>query len=170
MRTGKGLLRAARMAVPSLHFFLPPRQSATITPHYFSTVINPMASLTEQLTDELSRHPQIQLALLFGSMASGLATDDSDIDLAILADTELGCDFKMELIACLASIFGRPVDVVDLRMCGADVVGQALKGKRLIGSDVTQAQLLTRQLIDHADYYPLQQRTLKERRDLWTQS
>ena len=41
-------------------------------------------SVDEQLRDVLSRFPVVQLAILFGSVASGQARPDSDLDLGIL--------------------------------------------------------------------------------------
>ena len=38
----------------------------------------------EQLAALLSRYPEIRLALLFGSMATGKARADSDIDLGFV--------------------------------------------------------------------------------------
>ena len=41
------------------------------------------------------------------------------------------------------------------------------EGRRLLGDNATYAALLTRHLLNAADFLPLQQRILKERRDAW---
>lgn len=70
---------------------------------------------TASLVSTLSRHPEIRLAIVFGSIARGTARADSDIDLAVLASRPLLAEDKMRLIADIAAATGRPVDLVDLR-------------------------------------------------------
>ncbi len=70
--------------------------------------ITPMAdALDQQLRDILANYPQIELAILFGSMANGRATPQSDIDLAVQADKPLDATLKMALIGDLAEAFGK---------------------------------------------------------------
>ena len=68
----------------------------------------------ERLRLVLKKHPQILLAVLFGSLAKNAAGVDSDIDLAVSADRPLSAYEKMQLIMDLAETIGRPVD---LRRC-----------------------------------------------------
>jgi predicted nucleotidyltransferase len=58
----------------------------------------------------LSAHPQVRLALLFGSTARGDAGPESDLDVAVLAP---GAD-ALGLAAALRDATGRDVDVVSL--------------------------------------------------------
>ena len=123
----------------------------------------------DPLLDVLRRHPEINLAILFGSVAAGSATRDSDLDLAVAADRPLDAEAKLNLIADLAEATGRPVDLIDLHSVGEPLLGQVLKhGKRLLGSDERYARLLTRHLIDEADFMPYYRRVLAERRRAWT--
>lgn len=115
----------------------------------------------------LSQYPQIKLAILFGSLAAGNASPDSDIDLGILAQTPLSADFKLQLIQIIGAELGRPVDIVDLYHVPEPITGQVFKGVRLIGDDTTYANLLTRHLLNVADFLPLHQRILTERRNQW---
>ena len=126
-----------------------------------------MRALDKQLAQFLSRYPQFKLAILFGSQATGGATAKSDIDLALLANAPMSSSLKLDLIEQIGASFGRPVDIVDLFFAAEPVLGQVFKGKRLLGDDVTYATLLTRHLINTADFVPLQQRILSERRDAW---
>ena len=119
------------------------------------------------LTALLSHYPQIKLAILFGSQATGNARPDSDIDLGLLAQTPLTSDFKLQLIQPIGAEFGRPVDIVDLYYVPEPITGQVFKGMRLVGSDTTYAELLTRHLLNVADFLPLHQRILTERRNRW---
>jgi len=126
-----------------------------------------MSSLEKKLSRFLARYPQFKLAILFGSQATGHITGESDIDLALLSDTPISSKLKLELVESIGARFGRPVDIVDLYHAAEPVTGQALKGKRLLGDDATYANLLTRHLINTADFVPLQQRILDERLTAW---
>ena len=50
----------------------------------------------------VQKHPAIQLAILFGSLANGSARPDSDLDLAVSAGRPLEVQEKIELIEELA--------------------------------------------------------------------
>ena len=105
--------------------------------------------------------------MLFGSQAHGDATEDSDIDLALLCAAPIPSSLKLELIELIGATFGRPVDIVDLFFAAEPILGQVFKGVRLLGDDATYADLLTKHLINTADFVPLQQRILTERRNAW---
>lgn len=123
--------------------------------------------MKQQLTALLKKHSFVKLAILFGSQAAGKARADSDIDVAVLADAPLSVAQKLLLTGEIADAFGKPVDLVDLHTAGEPLLGQVFKGQRLVGSTVVYAQVLSRHLIDSADFLPLQQRILKERREAW---
>jgi len=126
-----------------------------------------MRTLDKQLARFLSRYAEFKLAILFGSQAMGNATRDSDIDLALLSDAPISSSKKLQLVEQIGAKFGRPVDIVDLFFAAEPVLGQVFKGKRLLGDDVTYARLLTKHLINTADFGPLQKRILTERRNAW---
>ena len=116
----------------------------------------------------LARHPEIDLAVLFGSLATGSARPDSDVDLAVGALAPLGREERMTLISELAEQLGRPVDLIDLASVGEPLLGQILThGRRLLGSDERYARLLARHLFDNADFTPYRNRILRERRQRW---
>jgi uncharacterized protein len=92
----------------------------------------------------------------------------SDLDVAVSADQPLTVERKMDLIAGLAGITGRSVDLVDLRTVGEPLLGQILAGgRRILGSDQSYARLVTRHLFDQADFLPYRDRMLAERRGKW---
>ena len=127
-----------------------------------------MPVIDDRLIRILRRHPNIRLAILFGSRAGGGARSDSDIDLALLADEPLSGTIVLELTEAIGGEFGCPVDIVDLYHVPQPITGQVFKGIRLLGDNRTYAELLTRHLIDSADFLPLRQRTLAERQAAWT--
>ena len=124
--------------------------------------------IDQLIRDVLQDHPCISLAILFGSMAKGSARPDSDLDLAVYAGRPLAAEEKMRLIEALAVLIGRPVDLVDMHTAGLPVLGQIFsKGRRIHGSSSLYASLLTRFQIDSADFMPIRQRVLEERRRRW---
>ena len=126
-----------------------------------------MSLIAKQLTELLSNYPQIELAILFGSNAHGTESADSDIDLAVRAAQPITADFKLELMGQIGTLFGRPADIVDLFVAAEPLLGEVLNGQRLLGSDESYARMLTRHLFNMADFVPLQQRILSERRHAW---
>lgn len=128
----------------------------------------PSRPIIAALQATLARHPGLELAIVFGSVAGGTQDAQSDVDLAVQAACPLDASMKMALVAELAEATGRAVDLIDLRSAGEPLLGQILvHGRRLLGSDEAYARLLSRQLIDAADFLPCAQRILDERRQAW---
>ena len=126
--------------------------------------------IIKQLHAFFAPHGDVELVILFGSLAQGKARPDSDLDIAVMYQHTLTQEQRRQLIEQLALQFGRPVDLIDLRTAGEPLLGQIFKGLRVLGSDENYARCLTRHLIDAADFLPLQQRILKQRRERWTNS
>jgi predicted nucleotidyltransferase len=127
-----------------------------------------MKSVNEQVLHALSGFPEIRLVLLFGSRASGRPRPDSDVDLGMLTDTPLSAERRASIIEAVARATGCPVDLVDLHDAPEPVLGEALKGIRLLGDATDHARLLTRHVLNAADFLPLRERILAERRAAWT--
>ena len=120
------------------------------------------------LQEVLLRIQNIQLAVLFGSVAKETANSDSDLDIAVLADHKLSSDEKIQLIQGLAERIGRPVDLIDLFDPPQPLLGQIIKtGRKIFGTDEAFAKLAYRNMVDQADFMPLRSRALLERRDAW---
>ena len=127
-----------------------------------------MSSIDDDIRAVLTRHPGIRLAILFGSMVTGRARRDSDVDLALAAERPLKMDEKMVLTADLAEATGRPIDLIDLHAVGAPLLGQIIKrGRRVLGTDERYAELIKRHLFEEADFMPYYRRMLGERRAAW---
>ena len=125
-------------------------------------------SICAALQDALARRPGLQLAIVFGSVARGAEHAQSDVDLALQTAHPLDAELKMAIVADLAQATGRGVDLIDLRTVGQPLLGQILAhGQRLLGSDEAFARLLSRHLVDAADFLPCAQRIVDERRRAW---
>lgn len=136
----------------------------TLTPPPAQTTHDSDASLR----DVLAGFPGVVLAFIFGSVAQGRATRDSDLDMAVATRQALSADQKMALIAALAARTGRPIDLIDLNTVGQPLLGQIVRhGRRLLGSAAAHGQLISRHLVEEADFMPLRNRILQERRAAW---
>jgi len=129
---------------------------------------DPRSAPYPALRAALRAHPHIHTAIVFGSIATGRAHPDSDLDFAVQADRPLSATQKQQLIEDLALATGRPVDLVDLSTVGVALLGQILKhGHRIHGTDTAYAELLSRHLVDAEDFLPSVRRMLAERRKTW---
>jgi predicted nucleotidyltransferase len=127
-----------------------------------------MSTTLSQVRNVLESQPGIRQAVVFGSVASGRARADSDLDIAVDAGRPLDASAKARLIEALAAATGRAVDLIDLRTAGEPLLGQILKhGHRVVGSDAERAELIRRHLFDAEDFLPYVDRMLHERRRAW---
>ena len=128
-----------------------------------------LLTTTEQtLQRVIHRHPHITLAILFGSCAIGNARPDSDIDIAVTAERPLTLGERTELVTEISEATGRPVDLIDLTAAGEPLLGQILtKGRRLTEAPEPFARLLAQHWLDAADFLPIRNRILEERRKAW---
>lgn len=126
--------------------------------------------LLEELKSLFARTPDIRLAVLFGSLARGHAHAGRDIDIAAAGAAPLSAERRKELIEELAMLTGRPVDLVDLRVAGLPIITQALtKGKLIYCQDRNlYADMIKRMWYERADFGPIRERILAERRRAWT--
>ncbi|WP_374090230.1 nucleotidyltransferase family protein [Methylomicrobium lacus] len=124
--------------------------------------------LKQALQAVLAKQEGVRLAILFGSLASGTARAESDLDVAVDAGHPLDAAEKMQLIGDLAAATGRPIDLVDLQFVGEPLLGQILRhGKRLIGNDTRYGDLIRKHLFEQADFMPYRNRILADRRKAW---
>lgn len=71
-------------------------------------VLTQDSSLKQAILDAISTQPDIELAILFGSLATGEGHVESDLDLAVDAGRRLSAGEKIALISELAGRTGRP--------------------------------------------------------------
>lgn len=129
------------------------------------------AKILDALRDLLRRQSDIGVAIVFGSLASGTAGRDSDLDLAVgsaAPGATLSPNRRIELIDALGRLTGRPVDLVDLASVGEPLLGQILAdGRMLVGTTVDKARLINRHLLDREDFLPYRNRILEQRQRHW---
>lgn len=132
------------------------------------TTLSAQQTMDSLIREVLSNFSQIQLALLFGSIASGSQRQNSDLDIAIAANQPLSALEKIAIISALAEHTGRPIDLVDLKVVAEPLLGQIVRhGRRILGSDTLYGGLISRHLFEQADFMPYRNRLLAERRIAW---
>ena len=117
-------------------------------------------TIGQTLTD-----PDIRLAILFGSQASGRTHAGSDADVAVALDGEMSPSRRGELSAKLSGVLGCEVDVADLRMAQGEFLAQiVLGGEVAVKRDASfLAELAIRALAYTADMRPMVLRALKDK-------
>lgn len=125
--------------------------------------MNIQATLKEALSSEAS----LRFAMLFGSRAIGNESKESDIDIGIHTVKPLSPAQHIALTEKISQACGLPVDLVDIQKAGEPLLGEILKGVVLIGTTDQKAALLSRHLLDQADFGPIRKRILDERREKW---
>ncbi|MEJ5210134.1 MAG: nucleotidyltransferase domain-containing protein [Burkholderiales bacterium] len=128
----------------------------------------PDGTIRALLAGVLDAHPEIRLALLFGSLARGRAHWESDLDLAVDAGRPLTPDEHISLIEELGQALGRPVDLIDLYRAGPGLLGEILRsGARVKGTSADQARWAVRYVLDAEDFLPGLRELLAARRKRW---
>ena len=129
---------------------------------------NPTYDLISNALDSL---PQIQVGILFGSLAHGHGQLHSDIDLAVAAQDNRGIDIqaRTEIIETLSVACRRPVDLVDLATARGELLRQIVTNGVLVFCRNTQAyaEVIRTLCYDQADFEPLRQQMLQAKRNQW---
>jgi predicted nucleotidyltransferase len=87
---------------------------------------------TTALTQVLDQRFGVESLWLFGSTATGRATPDSDLDLAVLFRTRPTVIERLELESELARLAGKPVDLIDLDAASPALAMQVLRHGQLL--------------------------------------
>lgn len=88
----------------------------------------------ETLKEFFKNKENIAMAFLFGSVAKGKATKESDIDIAVYLK-EYDEKFVYGLWNELEDLLKREVDLIVLNIANATVAWEALRGKKIIIND-----------------------------------
>jgi predicted nucleotidyltransferase len=118
-------------------------------------------SLDELLAAVLLAGPPLRFAMLFGSMATGMGTPDSDVDVGIFpADPRLPLQDELSLQTELARVCGRDVDLVRLDQAPTLVCWQVVRYGRVImeATPFAAARFVAASVADYLDFAPAFQR------------
>ena len=114
----------------------------------------------------LHRYPDIKLCIVFGSTATGKASFDSDLDIAVAAEQPLSSGKCLELIEELSAATNREIDLIDLMTATGPISKQALSMGVVVQNlnKGLYAGIISRMLFNQADMMPYYERILRERR------
>lgn len=121
--------------------------------------------ILDQVISILESVDGIELAIVYGSVATCAMRKDSDVDVAVLFDHPLGVDEKIQLVGRLEKALLRDVDLVDLSGLSGTILKQILcRGRVLIRKNPQAlADLYKRMIYNQTDMMPYVIRTLEER-------
>lgn len=123
----------------------------------------------QQLMQFFANRLDIQLVVLFGSQASQTAKEDSDVDIALLADKSMSSDELVDIQLALSSELAKEVDVVDLSVSHGAILDEVIgRGDFLINRDPElYAKLLKRMWYEKEDDARFTQKIYDERLRIW---
>lgn len=136
------------------------RESLRVGGEFPMKTQNVVRTIMQTLTD-----PDIRLAILFGSQASGRTHAGSDADVAVALDGEMSPVRRGELSARLSEALGCEVDVADVRKARGELLAQmVLGGEVAVKRDASLlAELAIRALGYREDMRPMVLRALKDK-------
>ncbi len=121
-----------------------------------------MIKLTEQNYIELKEYfasfqPEISLAILFGSYGSEQQRADSDLDFAVLFNTEADIYVEMKLLSGLSQLLGiENIDLVNLNRASIVIQHQALAGRLIYEKDpIMTSDYFEKVIKYYCDYMPV---------------
>ncbi len=125
-----------------------------------------MDKIQDPIRKVLNRHPKVKLCIVFGSVAAGKASSESDLDIAVAAEQPLSADEYLALVEEFSTETNRRIDLVDLAAATIPISKQVLSTGVLVQNHDKDlyARLISRMLFDQADMMPYYDRILRERR------
>lgn len=121
------------------------------------------------LAQRLEREADLRVAIVFGSVASGAAGFDSDVDVAVMMERRMSSERRMALLEAIEQSTGRTVDLVDLRDAGVAVMRAALNdGQVVVCREPRDLDMLRSKMVtDAEDFLPGLEHLLAVRRRSW---
>lgn len=112
----------------------------------------------------------IHTAILFGSMSTGSARSDSDVDLAVGGLDSSDFEKRKKIIASLEKILRRSIDLVDLETAHGLILSRILRSPLFILHEDSDFHFRKMQesVYFNEDMLPMIRRTLKERLERFT--
>ena len=121
----------------------------------------------QQLQNWLKQQSEVDVAILFGSYATGNFTANSDIDVALQLTSGLPmtAQQKLDYIGQLGKDLMLDIDLIDLALAGQPLLSQIIKyGKILKGNRTQYAELAIKNINTTQDFMPYIERMMSKRR------
>lgn len=111
-----------------------------------------LSHLCQKLIGTLEKYPEIELAFLYGSAATGRLTDNSDIDIAIGTQQLLSFDTLVEIANRLTLLINREVSVIPFyKMQGVILKEVLTKGVPLLSLNKNMLSNLIIQMMEFSE-------------------
>lgn len=125
-----------------------------------------MSFSRQKLLKVLKKFPDVNVAIIYGSIAKGTQTKKSDLDLAIAGEKIFSPDQKVDLINNVSVACGIEVDLIDLNEATGTVLKEAIRSGKVILNDRPEilAKVLSRLMFDEEDFQKSRARMMKLRR------
>lgn len=125
--------------------------------------------ITANIVKVVSKEPDVELCILYGSLAKGNATTSSDVDIAIAGKKVFPKSFLCDLNIRMSELTGKEVDIIDLTTKSGVILQQALcTGKVLINkSPDIYASLIKKMWYNQQDMMPNTRKIWKRHQELF---
>jgi predicted nucleotidyltransferase len=128
-------------------------------------------AIIKKIKSVLTSYPNLAVAILYGSWASGQQRPHSDVDLAVALIAPFSWAEQLRLRERLEAELGRAVDLINLQEAHGVLLNEVLDNGIMIikNDDALYARILSRRIGENADFMPLYQYILAERRKRFLQ-
>jgi predicted nucleotidyltransferase len=127
-------------------------------------MINDIIQKTKEFFE---RDPDVLLALLFGSFATGKAGPKSDVDIGVAYPSRLSLEERISKAQALSAEINKEVDLIDLHDARGLLLQQVLVNRTtLVNRDPElYGMIIARRINEEEDLMPLYEKALQARRE-----
>lgn len=120
--------------------------------------------IIDRLKDYFSHDDDIEMVLLYGSVAKGTFNPKSDIDIALYSKNELSFEVLAKIQTELAIIFDREIDVADLKKAEGTFLYQIMTNAvKIKFEENIYVRYAMKALYFYEDFLPILRRTQEEK-------
>ena len=120
--------------------------------------------LKSKLVEYFKERPEIDAAILFGSLANGKFNEKSDVDIAVHSKEELTYDALAEMQVTLSLLCKREIDIADLSKAeGLFLYKIMTSGERLKFNHDVFHKYIMKALYFYEDFLPIQRSCREEK-------
>ena len=120
--------------------------------------------IIDRLKDYFSHDDDIEMVLLYGSVAKGTFNPKSDIDIALYSKKELSFEVLAKIQTELAIMFDREIDVADLKKAEGTFLYQIMTNAvKIKFEENIYVRYVMKALYFYEDFLPILRRTQEEK-------
>ncbi|MBQ4237594.1 MAG: nucleotidyltransferase domain-containing protein [Treponema sp.] len=120
--------------------------------------------IIDRLKDYFSHDDDIEMVLLYGSVAKGTFNPKSDIDIALYSKKELSFEVLAKIQTELAIMFDREIDVADLKKAEGTFLYQIMTNAvKIKFEENIYVRYAMKALYFYEDFLPILRRTQEEK-------